>query len=279
MKFKNNLKAITPIVAITLLLVVAVSATIGFKGWYGSFSSDLLTDIEKDNSEFRDIKVETMVDSEIYLNSGEDNKLLNISEIKINNKNCQIESQEVVGQLNKIKLFGCDEQISRGGNEVIILLDDNLISDKLLVKQDFPESFSVPNGVRLIMNNCPIGWNELGLVKQGFNNINCFDVNCRVCETTVDSNIPKNSKIAMVSCPKEWKDIGEVKQGFNQISCPDGSGNNCRTCETTKNTNFLTGSQVVMTSCPSGWTDLGFMKQGFNSITCGVDDCKICEKN
>ena len=70
-----NKKAISPVVATALLLVVAVVAVVGFQSWFTTFQSKQLTDVElQTSSGGSSINVERVQNGSIYiLNRGKIN--------------------------------------------------------------------------------------------------------------------------------------------------------------------------------------------------------------
>jgi flagellin-like protein len=63
-----NKKAISPVVATALLLVVAVVAVVGFQSWFTTFQSKQLTDVElQTSSGGASIAVERVQNGSVYL--------------------------------------------------------------------------------------------------------------------------------------------------------------------------------------------------------------------
>ncbi len=51
-----NKKAIGPVIAASLLIVVAVAALIGFQNWYNSYQTSILTEVDSKN-DFIDLNI------------------------------------------------------------------------------------------------------------------------------------------------------------------------------------------------------------------------------
>lgn len=66
-----NKKAISPVVATALLLVVAVVAVVGFQTWFNTYQSGLNTQVEQQSATGTAILIERLETSTLYLkNSG-----------------------------------------------------------------------------------------------------------------------------------------------------------------------------------------------------------------
>ena len=99
-----NKKAISPVVATALLLVVAVVAVVGFQNFFGSFSSNIFSDVESENSVDNMLRVEGIFSDILYLKSGSDS---NLSFLKIvdssGNEMCSFSGS---GEINSSELIG-----------------------------------------------------------------------------------------------------------------------------------------------------------------------------
>ena len=62
-----NKKAITPVVATALLLVVAVVAVVGFQTWFATYQSGLNTKVEQQSQTGTAITVERLESNKVYL--------------------------------------------------------------------------------------------------------------------------------------------------------------------------------------------------------------------
>jgi flagellin-like protein len=62
-----NKKAISPVVATALLLVVAVVAVVGFQSWFTTFQSKQLTDVELKTSSGVSIAIERVQNESVYI--------------------------------------------------------------------------------------------------------------------------------------------------------------------------------------------------------------------
>ena len=105
----KNLKALSPIVAVSLLLVVSVLSVVTFSGWFSTYSSSILSNIEsQDNTNY--IKIEKFIGENLYvINSNSKNQTL--SNLLIGSTSCDI-NQSLKPGLNKIILTPCLANIS-----------------------------------------------------------------------------------------------------------------------------------------------------------------------
>jgi flagellin-like protein len=117
----NNRKAISPVVATALLLVVAVLAVVGFSGWFTTFSSGMFVDIEKQTTESGSVSVEGLVGENLYLNSKR-NSL--ISSIKINNIDCNFNGS-ILG-FDSINVSSCIENLT-GTVSIVVVTENEVI--------------------------------------------------------------------------------------------------------------------------------------------------------
>jgi hypothetical protein len=76
MYFRLFKKAISPVVAIILLLSVSIVSVVGFQSWFTEFSSGLLVDIEQDHIySSNSIEVEGLINNFLYLKSNKNYSL------------------------------------------------------------------------------------------------------------------------------------------------------------------------------------------------------------
>ncbi|MFW5704528.1 MAG: LamG domain-containing protein [Nanoarchaeota archaeon] len=128
-------KAISPVVATALLLVVAVVAVVGFQNWFGSFSSEIFSDVEQQSSNsIQNDDIKAIIDDEIYFVNGE-SKNISIKEIKIGDKVCNLSNLNVGSGMNNLSLSNCTQNITTGFQNVVVVTEDEIISRKLYVKE------------------------------------------------------------------------------------------------------------------------------------------------
>jgi hypothetical protein len=113
--FRKSKKAISPVVATALLLVVAVVSVVGFQGWFTEFSSSMLVDVETQSSGQSSVTVEGLIGEKLYLNSKSN---VSISSIKINDIDCNINSS--VNGLDNFNISDCIQNVSGAANIIVV---------------------------------------------------------------------------------------------------------------------------------------------------------------
>jgi formylglycine-generating enzyme required for sulfatase activity len=99
-----NRKGISPVVATTLLLVVAVLSVVGFMSWFESFQSSNLVDVERQSSSGKIYtSVDQFIGDTLYIKNGYDN--LSINDISVDGISCGI-NMSSSDTLIKISLAG-----------------------------------------------------------------------------------------------------------------------------------------------------------------------------
>jgi FlaG/FlaF family flagellin (archaellin) len=129
-----NKKAVHPVVAVSLLLVVTVISVTGFMSWFTSFSTTALVDVEEQSAQSgEDLKVETLVGDKLYVNS-KDN--VSIVSVQVDGTDCNI-----VGSYkgtNGLDISSCLQNITKQNPEVIINTGNKLITSYIYV-DEIPE--------------------------------------------------------------------------------------------------------------------------------------------
>ena len=115
-------KAISPVVATALLLVVAVISVVGFQGWFTAFSSSVFTDVEVDTQKSSSqVGVEDLVGDILYINSGDN---LSIKSISIGGTDCNINSS--FSGLAKIDVSSCIENLTNPAANILVITDEGI---------------------------------------------------------------------------------------------------------------------------------------------------------
>ena len=128
-------KALSPVVATALLIVVAVIAVVGFQSWFGTFSSGLFskTEIESDEGTDATLSIESLIGSTLYIkNNVADN--LSINTLKIGNVDCNISSNLSIG-VNEINVNSCLQNFTTNIYEVVLITDEKIISEKAYIEE------------------------------------------------------------------------------------------------------------------------------------------------
>jgi flagellin-like protein len=133
----NSKKAISPVVATALLLVVAVVSVVGFQGWFSEFSSSMFVDVETQSSGQSSVSVEAIVGDKLYINSKNN---LSISSIKINNNDCNINTS--INGLENLNISSCMENVSGSAN-IIVVTNSGIYESYIYISGDSSQ-LSVP---------------------------------------------------------------------------------------------------------------------------------------
>lgn len=134
-------KAISPVVATALLLIVSVIATVGFQSWYNSYNSDLFSNIDSTSSEFN-IDVEGIFDNTLYVNTGKNG--LNITKIEVDGVDCNIEGYYT--NLADFDISSCVPETSSSNiYNVRIITDSSVISRSIFKKENTPTQLNIFN--------------------------------------------------------------------------------------------------------------------------------------
>lgn len=141
MNKKNQIiskKAVTPIIAISLLLVVAVAATLSFSGWYSDLASSLVIKSKNSDqySELIDLKFIHKQSNDnlllYYNNEGDD--FIFINSLKINDNICTLESSDILEEnsLTYVEVSNCNPN-SNGVVNVVLFTDTTIIENSNLI--------------------------------------------------------------------------------------------------------------------------------------------------
>ncbi len=120
-------KATSPVVSISLLLVVSVLSVISFQSWFNNFSSSIFIDVENQITS-GDLSIEGVFSGYIYINNNVKNNL-SINELQIGNNKYDLNQNLSLG-LNKINIIGCIQGLL-GDSQDIILVTNNKLVEKI----------------------------------------------------------------------------------------------------------------------------------------------------
>lgn len=126
----NYKKAISPVVATSLLLVVAVLAIVGFGNFYTNFSSQLFLDTEIKTNNVNSLKIEFVNSNKLYLKSSDKE---HITEFTILNNNLKCEIIKENNILNLTNLVGFWELNSINSN---VSYDKSIFQNHFTISDD-----------------------------------------------------------------------------------------------------------------------------------------------
>lgn len=130
---KFNLRAISPVVATALLLVVAVVAVVGFQAFFSSYSSGLFSKVEtQSETSVGNTQIENLIGNSVYFkNSNTEN--ITINSVKVNGVDCNYSGNASNG-MNEINVSSCLQDIVTTTPEVVIYTNNGIYSEKFFVK-------------------------------------------------------------------------------------------------------------------------------------------------
>jgi hypothetical protein len=131
-KFK---KAITPVIGVSLLLVVSVLAVVGFQGWFSTFSSNLFVEVEQDSSEnSKGEVIQDLIGDVLYVNSPSDN--FTIQNIELGGVNCNISETLTKKGINKIQVTSCLSKIETITPDIVLITNDKIETKSIYYDED-----------------------------------------------------------------------------------------------------------------------------------------------
>lgn len=121
-----NKKAISPVVATALLLVVAVVAVVGFQTWFNTYQSDLETQVEQQSATGSAITVERLEASGIVFlkNSG----VTNVSGVDVNvqgESNCALTDINLTPGVADYDL-DCSDLVQGDSYDVVVVAESGV---------------------------------------------------------------------------------------------------------------------------------------------------------
>ncbi len=122
----NNKKAISPVVATALLLVVAVVAVVGFQTWFNTYQSGLNTKVEQQSQTGAAIILERLENDTAYIsNKGTDE--ITLTDLKIDGKSCAPLSGDnpLQNGVNTVSFNTTACSLVKGDSADVVLITDN----------------------------------------------------------------------------------------------------------------------------------------------------------
>ena len=137
-------KTISPVIATALLMVVAVSAVVGFQNFFSSFSSGLFSNVETQNNIEDSLDVQGIIGDSLYLKSGS-SESFNMFKIVDNSGTIMCEIQE-----NTFSEFQADTRL-------LLTFDNDTYNGTHLIDLSGYNNTVFVNGSTYITNNCISG--------------------------------------------------------------------------------------------------------------------------
>lgn len=134
----SSKKAISPVVATALLLVVSVVSVVSFQSWYNSYQSDLFSDLNSNsNIDNFNVGVEGIYGEELFVNTGSGG--LSITRIEVDGIECSLGPGEYTN-LASIDISDCLSSVSSSTPSVRIFTEESVISEVVSVREFALES-------------------------------------------------------------------------------------------------------------------------------------------
>ena len=142
-------RAITPIISVSLLLIITILSVISFTTWYNSFSTDLFSNKLNTNSQGSSyLSIEGVFDNILYV-SNPYNSNFSYKNIIISGVNCNISGSED-NQLVEINIKSCISELTESVNDIIVVTDNNIISKTVFIEKEDIEKSKKINPVLFI---------------------------------------------------------------------------------------------------------------------------------
>ncbi len=127
-----NKKAISPVVATALLLVVAVVAVVGFQTWFNTYQSDLNAKVEQQSATGTAVTIERLETSQVYLkNAGSTD--ISVSSVTVDGNACNITT--VTPGVSNYSISDCNSTLTIGDKvDVVVVTEDGVYSETEIVK-------------------------------------------------------------------------------------------------------------------------------------------------
>ncbi len=134
-------RAISPVVATALLIVVAVVSVVGFQTWFGTFSSGVFSNTEtQSDSRVGNTQIDSIIGSSAYFNNaGTEN--ITVTQVKVDGVDCNITTNATRG-ISEFDISSCLANVTTQTPEVVIYTNDGIYSEKFYLKEPVSASNS-----------------------------------------------------------------------------------------------------------------------------------------
>jgi len=131
---KKNKKAIGPVVATALLLVVAVVSVVGFQTWFQSYSTTTFSNVESQSGSSFNTGIDTVIGDKLYFKNGGTSNI-SLTQIKLDGVVCNLPTNLSPG-MNEINLNQCSvstNKILSGVSEIVLTTPKQLYVKKFIL--------------------------------------------------------------------------------------------------------------------------------------------------
>lgn len=146
---RKNSRAISPVVATALLIVVAVVAVVSFQSWFGSFSSGIFTKTEvQSDTNVGNTQIDSVIGNSLYFkNSNTEN--ITITSVKLNGVDCNYSGNASLG-ITEIDITNCALNLTTSMPEVVLYTENGIYAKKYftnnVVSSNSTSNFIVATG-------------------------------------------------------------------------------------------------------------------------------------
>ncbi|MCB9370349.1 hypothetical protein H6501_02000 [Candidatus Woesearchaeota archaeon] len=159
-KVSSSKKALSPVVASVLLIVVAVLASLGFQTWYQSFSSSTLSHVDTQSSS-GSFSVEGLSGGTLFVKGS-----AKIQSVSINGNDCFV-SGLTNSSLNVLPMSDCANE---GKNEIVVVANDRIYT-KIEYLDSYVYSNPCPDGYIIVPGNAGLGTRNFCVMKYEAKNV------------------------------------------------------------------------------------------------------------
>ena len=143
----NKKKAISPVIATALLIVVAVVAVVSFQTWFGTFSSKIFSDTETQSSNsVGNTQIDQLIGNSLYFNNA-NTENITLNSIKINGVDCNITTSNLTSGINELNVTSCLGDINNSNPEIVVYTNNKIYSKKIYLSN--LEQYYVPQNCLL----------------------------------------------------------------------------------------------------------------------------------
>ena len=127
-------KALGPVVALSLLLVVSVTSAVTFQIWFQGYSGSIYTNVETTSSSANfDQQIDDVVGNTLYFkNSGKEN--LSITNVEVGGVECSI-AKNSSDSIVKLDIGSCIENLTGDSYEVIVHTNEKIFQEELFLER------------------------------------------------------------------------------------------------------------------------------------------------
>jgi len=130
----NNKKSISELIAVILLILVAVVAVVSFETFFNSYQSTLQTKLESHSENINSINLDLLQSGMLYV-TNKNNFNLTLTNIKVNDKVCNVITNTITPGTNTINISSCLINITKKSIvDVVLITKEKIYEAKLIDK-------------------------------------------------------------------------------------------------------------------------------------------------